>query len=197
MKRIALLALLGPFALLAGCAAPSYVSPVEVTRFIEPRAELGSGTIGIEPAAGTAADSWDYAAVRKAVSDELTKLGYVVTDGTSRQVARISVDRAVTQPDGRRAPVSVGVGGMTGGLGTGVGLGVGIDLRGRQPERIDTELRVAIFPSGGDLALWEGRARFAASANSSFANGPAAAAKLAGALFAGFPGRSGETIEVR
>ena len=56
---------------------------------------------------------------------------------------------------------------------------------------------MVIKPSGGINALWEGRARFTASANSDYADQRAAAAKLADALFSGFPGRSGETIEVR
>ena len=86
----------------------------------------------------------------------------------------------------------------TGSYGSGVGVGVGINLGGGRPaEQIDTELRVSIFPAGGTEALWEGRARFTATANSDYADQRAAAAKLAAALFAGFPGRSGETIEVR
>jgi hypothetical protein len=54
-----------------------------------------------------------------------------------------------------------------------------------------------IKPAAGGTALWEGRARFAASTNSDYAESQAAAAKLAAALFGGFPGQSGETIEVR
>jgi hypothetical protein len=54
-----------------------------------------------------------------------------------------------------------------------------------------------IRPGPGGNALWEGRARFTATANSDFADQRAAAGKLADALFSGFPGRSGETIEVR
>ena len=54
-----------------------------------------------------------------------------------------------------------------------------------------------IRPSAGGDSLWEGRARFTATANSDYADQRAAAARLADALFSGFPGRSGETIEVR
>jgi hypothetical protein len=54
-----------------------------------------------------------------------------------------------------------------------------------------------IKPAAGGTALWEGRARFTATVNSDFASTEAAAAKLADALFGGFPGQSGETIEVR
>ena len=50
------------------------------------------------------------------------------------------------------------------------------------------------IPAGGFIDL---TVRFTATSNSNFADQRAAAAKLADALFDGFPGRSGETIEVR
>lgn len=198
MRVASLLAILVPAALLAGCTTPARVSPVEVTRFSDPQASLGSGSIAVRPAPGAEPDSWDYAAFQTAVAQELAKLGYVVTAEGARQVALISVRRSTQQPVVGRSPVNVGVGGSTGTYGSGVGLGVGINLGGGRPsEEIDTELRVSIVPEGGTNALWEGRARFTATANSDFADRNAAAAKLAGALFAGFPGRSGETIEVQ
>lgn len=199
MTRIALLAALAPAALLGGCATPAYVSPVEVTRFVGNQPDvLGRGPIAVQAAPGTRPDSWEYAAFQRAVGDELSQLGYVVTGDMAQQVAEVSVQRSVVRSDGGRSPVNVGVGGSTGSYGSGVGLGVGINLGGgRSADRIDTELRVVIRPSGGANALWEGRARFNATDNSQFADQGAAAAKLADALFSGFPGRSGETIEVR
>ena len=185
-------------ALLAGCTTPAYVSPVEVTRFTgESPAMLGGGLIAVVPAPGTPADSWEYSAFQSAVSSELAELGYNVTGDMAQQVAEISVRRMVAQAGGRRSPVSVGVGGSTGSYGSGVGMGVGINLGGRPADSIDTELRVVIKPSGGVNNLWEGRARFTATSNSNYADQRAAAGKLADALFDGFPGRSGETIEVR
>ncbi|HYD23384.1 MAG TPA: hypothetical protein VEB68_01200 [Croceibacterium sp.] len=184
---------------LAGCTTPAYVSPVEVTRFVgEQPAVLGSGPIAVQAAPGVATDSWEYAAFENAVAQELTELGYTVTGDMAQQVAEIGVHRVIAQSGGGRSPVNVGVGGSTGSYGSGVGMGIGINLGGNRPaERIDTELRVVIKPSGGVNALWEGRARFSATANSDFADQRAAAGKLADALFDGFPGRSGETIEVR
>ena len=42
--------------MVAGCATPAYVSPVEVTRFVsETPAYLGQGTITLEAAPGTMA----------------------------------------------------------------------------------------------------------------------------------------------
>ena len=55
---------------------------------------------------------------------------------------------------------------------------------------------MVIRPASATDALWEGRARFTATVNSDYADRQAAAAKLADALFSGFPGQSGETIEV-
>ena len=46
-------------------------------------------------------------------------------------------------------------------------------------------------------SLWEGRSRFVVSAKSPLANSQLGAAKMTEALFKGFPGTSGETIEVR
>jgi hypothetical protein len=186
-------------ALLAGCATPAYVSPVEVTRFTGTAPSLlGSGPIAVRAAPGEEPGSWEYAAFQTAVAEELRQIGYTVTADDAAQVAEISVERYVAQAGGGRSPVNVGVGGSTGSYGSGVGVGVGINLGGNRPsERIDTELRVRIRPTAGGDATWEGRARFTATANSDFAQQRAAAAKLADALFSGFPGRSGETIEVR
>ena len=199
MRMPALLAALGSAALLAACTTPAYVSPVEVTRFTAAEPQLlGSGTISLRAAPGEAPDSWDYAAYQTAVADELTQLGYTVTGGSGAQVAEISVEQYVTRAEGGRSPVNVGVGGSTGSYGSGVGVGVGINLGGNRPvDRIDTQLRVVIRPASATDALWEGRARFTATVNSDYADRQAAAAKLADALFGGFPGQSGETIEVR
>jgi hypothetical protein len=196
MKRLLALAAL---ALTAGCTTPAYVSPVEVTRFSEAaQGQLGRGPIAVRAAPGEAPGSWDFAAFQQAVAAELQELGYTVTDSAA-QVAEIRVERAAAREIARRrSPVSVGVGGSTGSYGSGVGAGIGINLGGNRPaEQIDTQLHVMIRPAPGSNALWEGRARFSATANSDFADPRAAAGKLADALFSGFPGRSGETIEVR
>jgi hypothetical protein len=200
MKAVRLsLAALASAALVPACTTPAYVSPVEVTRFTGDAPQLlGSGVIVVRAAPGQEPDSWDYAAFQTAVAEELRQVGYTVTGDDAPQVAEITVERFVERSGGGRSPVNVGVGGSTGSYGSGVGVGVGINLGGGRPaERIDSELRVMIKPSAGGTALWEGRARFTATANSDFAERQAAAAKLADALFTGFPGHSGETIEVR
>jgi hypothetical protein len=191
------LAPLAAAVLLAGCAQ-TYVSPVSVTRFVgQAPARLGMGPIAVRPAPGTP-NSLEFAPYRQAVAAELTRHGYQVVPGSdAAQVAEVRVDRAVGEPSRRRNPVSVGVGGSTGSYGSGLGLGLGFDLSGPPPAVADTRMGVIIRDGASAEPLWEGRADFTASANSRYGNSEAAAAKMAAALFAGFPGRSGETIEVR
>jgi hypothetical protein len=183
--------------LLAGCTT-TYVSPVEVTRFTgdQPQA-LGSGPIAVRSGPGASPDSLELGLFREAVARELQEQGYVIIDGEAPQVAEVSVGLSVEQPDERGSPVSGGVGVGGGSYGSGAGVGIGIDLSPRASERLHRELRVMIKPAQGGTALWEGRARFSATANSDFAETRAAANRLADALFSGFPGQSGETIEVR
>jgi len=197
MKTVSRLGAIVCAALLAGCTT-TYVSPVEVTRFIgdQPQA-LGSGPIAVRAAPGAPGDSLELAVFRDAVARALQEHGYVIIDGEAPQVAEVSTGLMVEQPGHDNSPVSVGGGVAGGSYGSSAGVGVGIDLTPRPAERLHRELRVMIKPAAGGTALWEGRARFAASANSDFADTQAAAAKLAGALFGGFPGHSGETIEVR
>lgn len=181
---------------LAGCATP--VGPVEVTRFHVPAAPLGRGPITIEPAPGVDGASIEYRTYAAAVARQLVLIGYTEQiAGAAPQVAQVRLARSSYQPGRAGSPVSVGVGGSTGSYGSGVGLGIGIDLSGPPPEQIDTELAVTIKDRARGQALWEGRARFTVSAKSPLAQSPLGAAKMAEALFKGFPGRSGETIQVR
>lgn len=193
--------------LLSACTTPAYVSPVEVTRFTGATpAQLGQGRIAVVAAPGdTGADSLEFSLYRNAVAAELARLGYSVVGGAGggTQVAEIALERGVNAPmlAGRQqGPVSVGVGGSTGGFGSGLGVGVGINLGGgarRGSEELYRQLRVSIRPASGATPLWEGRANFTASADSDYAGEQAAAGRLAQAMFAGFPGESGATIEVQ
>lgn len=184
-------------ALLGGCATPAYVSPVEVTRFVgDAPTALGQGTIQLAPAAGLDAGSIEFGLYEDAVRRELEGLGYRVVTINGAQVAQVALDQYVTGPGQRRGPVDVGVGGSTGTYGSGVGLGIGINLGGQEAERVVRELAVSIRAAGASQNLWEGRASMVATTNSDYAADAAAAPRLADALFAGFPGTSGETIEV-
>lgn len=182
---------------LSGCVAP--VGPVEVTRFHVPdTSRLGRGSVAVEPAPGMSADSLEWRSYAAAVGRQLTLVGYSEqAAGSGGQVAYVRLQRQAYQPERSRGPVSVGVGGSTGSYGSGVGLGIGIDLSGPPPEMVETELAVTIKERASGQALWEGRASFTVTAKSPLANSQLGAAKMAEALFKGFPGNSGETIQVK
>lgn len=202
MKRAAfrpiLLAVTGAV-MLSACTTASYTSPVQVTRFsAEDTSQLGLGTIAVVPASGADGDSFAFGAYADAVAGELAELGYqVVSADGAAQVAELRLDSFVDQPQRSRGPVSVGVGGSTGGYRSGVGLGIGIDLSGRPPEILNSQIGVMIRDAATRETLWEGRAEFSTRADGDLAQANANAAKLADALFAGFPGESGETISVK
>src|SRR5688572_18129872 len=197
MQSLFRLSAIASAVLLAGCTT-TYVSPVEVTRFTgdQPQA-LGSGPIAVRAGPGAAPDSLELNVFRDAVARELQEQGYVIITGEAPQVAEVTIDQFSEQPGYRNSPVSGGVGVGGGSYGSSAGVGIGIDLSPRPSERLHRELKVMIRPAAGGTALWEGRARFTATTNSDFAETQAAATKLADALFGGFPGQSGETIEVR
>jgi hypothetical protein len=196
MKRLFPVALLAALAA-TGCVAP--VGPVEVTRFHAPElASRDRGAIAVEPASGQDGASLAFSAYAAAVARQLVLLGYrEAPAGTaSAQVATVRVERQAWRPERRGGPVTVGVGGSAGSYGSGVGLGIGVDLSGPPPEQVETLLAVTIRERAGGKVLWEGRASFTVRAASPLANTELGAAKLAEALFKGFPGVSGETIRV-
>ncbi len=200
MRRPAL-ALLTACALTTGCATPAYVSPVEVTRFVgEAPTTLAQGSIEISAAPGLETDTLAFTAYAEAVGHELEQLGYRVVAEGGAQIAQIGIAEYAAAEGRRGRGVGVGAGGSAGSYGSGVGVGVGIDLTsllsGPPPERIERLVSVAIKPVDADTNLWEGRASMVATSNSDYADTAAAAARMADALFSGFPGTSGETIEV-
>ncbi len=186
---------------LAACSTPAWVSPVEVTRFVgSAPAKLGSGTISISAGTMIEEPSVEYGLYRDALAVELTALGYRVVDGPGNvgasQVATLTIDERVSEGGARRSPVSVGGGAGIGSYGSGVGLGLGIDLSPPPADQVERQVSVTIRPSTGGQNLWEGRARYAATVNHALAAPAAAATRSMDALFAGFPGNSGETVEV-
>lgn len=179
---------------LAGCVAP--VGPVEVTRFHVPDARFG-GPIAVVPAPGMPEASLELRTYQAAVARELVRVGYAERGPAGAQLAEVRLMRRTWQPERQRGPVSVGVGAGGGSYGSGVGMGVGVDLSGRPAAQTETELAVAIKDRAGGRTLWEGRAQFIVRADSPLAQTDLGAAKLAEALFRGFPGKTGETILVK
>ena len=191
-------------AALGGCVAP--VGPVEVTRFHDATLldRVGRGTIAVEPAAGMDPASLELRSYQSAVARRLVTLGYREAPvGSGGQVALVRLQRTAFRPGRDGSPVSVGVGGGGGSYGSGVGMGIGIDLSGASAEQVTTELgdltTISAFriDRASGKTVWEGRARFTVRASSPLADTQLGAAKMAEALFANFPGNSGETIQVQ
>lgn len=192
-------------ALLSGCMTA--VPKVDVTRFhtvagANPLAGA-SFSIALFPASGlgiapASPDSLEWASYRAAVEQELLRLGMVTPPADARATFQVMMgfDRNVQMAEERRSPVSVGVGGSTGRYGGGLGVGVGIDLSPKPKDKLFYQLSVRINRSADGVALWEGRAETAVAEGTPAAQPSLAAAKLAGALFQGFPGESGRTITV-
>lgn len=182
----------------SGCVAP--IGPVEVTRFhAADMAALGHGTIRVEPSPGQA-DDLEFRAYAGAVMRELARLGYTEPlpgEIGSGQIAMLSLERQRFRPQRSSGPVSVGLGGATGSYGSGVGVGLGFNLSGPPPEQVETRLAVTIRERASGKALWEGRAAFTVRADSPMAQTSLGSAKMAEALFKGFPGQSSETILVK
>lgn len=195
-RRTALLALSA--LALSACATAPYAGPTEVTRFSAPDlAEAPQGQIEVIVAPGEENGGLAMQPYIDAVTRELAALGFAPVADGGTQVAEVRAGRGALLADGsRRSPVSVGVGGSTGTYGSGVGVGIGINLGGGPRETVDTSMAVMIRDMDTREVLWEGRASFAATENADEFAVANAAAKLASALFAGFPGSSGETIEV-
>jgi hypothetical protein len=195
--RRPVLFVLAPLIALAACTTPQ--GPIEVTRFVGPEgaARLGQGTVFIESAPGSY-DGLEAAPYKAAVAAELTRLGYRESNrADASQIAQIRIERFIETAEGRRSPVSVGVGGSAGTYGSGVGLGVGINLGGGPRPTTGTQLGVTLRDARGGVNLWEGRADIRTTDKSPLADRSANAQALAAALFRDFPGRSGETVQVR
>lgn len=191
------IALAGALALsLSACATA--VPPVEVTRFHVGSPPL-SGTVAVEELAGNPDVGLEFRTYSAAVGQELQRVGFTESPGRASQyVALVSFRRAFRPTGyGRRSPVSVGVDGATGSYGGGLGVGVGIDLSGPPKDAVLTELSVQLRRRADNQTLWEGRAITEAKEGTPAAQPGLAAAKLASALFGGYPGQSGQTISVK
>lgn len=207
MKRSLSFVLLGSVSLMLGACATA-VPPVEVTRFHNNQpAAWQSGSryvVDIVPLAdasqsvGAPTSSLEWNSYRAAVERQLQLQGLTpAAEGTSAPLKiRIGFDRYERSAAGKRSPVSVGVGGSTGGYGSGVGLGIGFNLGGGPKPTQELSLFVRLDDANSGQALWEGRALTAVSSKAPASQPSLAAAKLAEALFKDFPGQSGRTITV-
>ena len=197
-------------ALIAMTSPALAAAPVEVTRFHTPAtlAQLGPGWVEIVPAAGIDAQSLETRAWLDAVARELAAQGFAASapQPSVGRIAEVRLTRDVVPGSERRgggSSVSIGIGGGSGGGwhrgGSSVGLGVGFGFPlGGGKQRggdVESELSVTIRDKASGASLWEGHSNVHTAQRE--ADRPETAARLAHALFAGFPGKSGETIEVK
>ena len=187
-------------------------APVEVTRFHTPAtlAQLSPGWVEVVPAAGIDARSIETRGWLDAVARELAAQGFAASapQPSVGRIAEVRLTRDAVPGSERRgggSSVSIGIGGGSGGGwhrggggSVGVGLGVGFPLggnRSRGKQDVESELSVTIRDKATGAPLWEGRSSLRTAQRD--ADKPETAVRLAHALFAGFPGKSGETIEVK
>ena len=184
---------------------------VEVTRFHTPAtlAQLGPGWVEVVPAAGIDARSLETRAWIDAVARELAAQGFAASapQPSVGRIAEVRLTRDAVPGSKRRgggSSVTIGVGGGSGGgwrrgggSSLGVGLGIGFPLGGSKQRAgdVESELSVTIRDKATGAPLWEGRSSLRTAQRD--ADRPETASRLAHALFAGFPGKSGETIEVK
>lgn len=199
--RAACIAFLAVTAPLAGCATGPTTFPVQATRF-HYDAMTARGTISVEPLAGPGTPSIEYKTYAAAVETELLRLGYTSPAAGAKAdfVATVGFTRAPRALPPRRSPISVGIGGGAGGggwrSGGGVGGGVSFPVGGSGGrEGVVTELSVRIRK--GPDAVWEGQSQSLTDTTAPDADAGSIARRLAAALFSGFPGQSGMTIEVK
>jgi hypothetical protein len=181
--------------LLSGCAAA--IPPVEVTRF-HTGANSAPGEVVLVPLDGGDPASLEFRSYAAAVAKELTVIGYREGHGSATAyIAEVDVSRGVREELSRRSPVTIGIGGGSFGRGGGIGIGTSFGVGGNRPrETVVTKLSVRLKARSDGKPFWEGRAETAAVSGAPAAQPGIAAAKLANALFRGFPGKSGETIIV-
>ena len=189
--------LLGSALALAGCAAQA--PETRVTRFHLGQ-PIARGEIVVEPRDPTTAKDLEYQTYARAVAEELGRQGFNLAPGVAKSelVAVVEASRGTRAMYQERSPFSVGIGGGSFGGNVGVGGGVSFPIgKGKTREIIGTELAVQIKRRSDGTVIWEGRAMSEARSGTPYAEPAAAAAKLATALFQGFPGESGRTITVR
>ena len=200
-SRLYRAAIVGAALAVAGCAAQT--PPVQVTRFHLGQ-PIAPGDFAVEPRDPAMASSLEYQPYANAVSAELARNGFRPAAGVAQSelVAVLDIMRDAHEGPPRPAPFSIGIGIGGGSFGrhSAVGGSGGVSVpvgHGRTGEIIQTQVAVQLKRRSDGTVIWEGRARTMARADTPAAGENAAAIKLASALFQGFPGESGRTIEVK
>lgn len=184
--------------------APSLEGQIDVARFRAEgfdQAAVAKSVIVVIPMPGdeAAADPRTAATYEAAVEGQLVRAGFQAGQGPeSKHLAEVRIVRAEAEPaEEKRNPVS---GQMSVGVsnhGSMVGMAISVD--GSKPKKalLSTRLEVRIRDRSSGQALWEGRAQMYSRDGDERWTDDAIAARLARALFVGFPNRTGESRERR
>ena len=188
---------------LAGCATTPHQPPTEVVRY-HLEQPIARGTVAVIPGTPDGQAGLEFRPYAESVQRQLVGAGFTLAAPGTTPVYDVVIGFSSTDGVGppRRAPFSIGLGIGGGSFGRGGGVGgeggVGFPIGGSGPRRILlTQLDVTIKRRADQSAVWVGHAQGAADMSTMAATTSAMADKLAGAMFAGFPGESGRTIEVR
>ncbi|WP_375394215.1 DUF4136 domain-containing protein [uncultured Sphingomonas sp.] len=188
---------------LAGCATTPHQPPTEVVRYHLDQ-PIEHGTVAVIPGTPDRQAGLEFRPYADAVQRQLAAAGFTIAAPGTTPTYEVTVGFSSTDGFGppRRAPFSIGLGIGGGSFGRGGGVGgeggVGFPVGGSGPRRVLlTQLDVTIKRRADQSAVWEGHAHGAADMSTMAATTSAMADKLAGAMFAGFPGQSGRTIEVK
>lgn len=181
-----------------GCTTTGALrGPVDVIRYNlgEP---IQPGTFTVEPLRTTPTISTEYQAYADATAEALGGRGFSrVPDGTTSQyLLEVAFARGDAGTVRTRSPVSIGLGGVSGGLGGAVGGGISTALGGSTRRLVATELTAKLRRRVDSTVIWEGTARTQGTLPETPAASQAEADRLADALFRDFPGQSGITTTV-
>lgn len=168
---------------------------ISVSRFVaegDAAQALGHGAIivGSQTEGEDLVGPGDRAAYEAAVVDQLVRAGYDTTmpNPSDGQTVELRVLRSVAQAaEAPRKPVSGTAAMEVGTRGTAYGMAVNVDLTKPLPPLLATRLEARILDRASGKVLWEGRAEVAARDGDARWGEQAIAARLAEALFDGFP----------
>ncbi len=184
-------------ALLLPAAAHAATVKVDVTRFhilATPAPSLAGNSIRVEPADPEAAFSLQFGALVASANAELAKAGFKMAAGGQPvdHVARIRLS-GNSEVMRKRSPISIGIGGGTGGWNSGIGGGVSFPIGGGVRTVTAALLTLQIRRTSDNSALWEGRASTIAPSIDPISAAPV----LLQALLKGFPGPNGQSVTVK
>lgn len=175
-------------------------TPIKVTRF-HLNQPIPPGTVAIEMAPdATVAPGPEAQVYSDAVMAAMQANGFTAATDPAAADYRVllTVNRSSEDLPPAPPPFSIGLGGGGGGGnvagGGAVSFGVG---KRRQRALVTTQIAARIMHGTPPAAVWEGRATQAVEERGKLVQPADTANKLARALFKGFPGESGRTINVK